>query len=364
MALIACTGHGGGSNLPLTPATPALDPSRKIQHLVIVIQENRSFDNFFARFPGADGARTGLVHDGHRIALVEHSLGDVVDPSHWHPAFVASYDKGKMDGFDRTNAGRLPYQYVDPAQIKPYWTMAKQYVLADHMFQTETSDSFTSHQVLIAGSTALSSTQTDMGIPSSEIWGCDAPPGAVTSLLTWRGVYRVNKGPFPCFDYATIRDLLDAKHLSWKYYAITPDFSWEAFQAIRAVRYHSEWTTNISTPETNVLTDAANGRLPSVSWVVPRIENSDHPGGGSNGEGPSWVAQVVNAVGEGPEWRTSAIVVIWDDWGGFYDHVPPPQLDYAGLCFRVPMIVVSPYARRRAAKPATCRTRSTSSAAF
>ena len=304
LAFAACSGRtlGGSSSLPQSPASPGLDPHRKIQHLIVVIQENRSFDNFFATFPGADGTRTGRLHDGHHILLVKHSLGDTTDPSHWHPAFVASYDNGKMDGFDRTGSGNFPYQYVNPSQIQPYWTMAKRYVLADHMFQTETSDSFTSHQVLIAGSTALSPTETDMGIPSTGPWGCDAPQGTVTSLLTSKGRYLIDKGPFPCFTYATIRDLLDAKHISWKYYAITQRDNWEAYQAIRAVRYDpSEWASNISTPETNVLTDAANGTLPSVSYVVPRISNSDHPGGsGEGGGGPSWVASIVNAVGEGP----------------------------------------------------------------
>jgi phospholipase C len=148
----------------------------------------------------------------------------------------------------------------------------------------------------------------------------------------------------------TLRDRLDPKHVSWRYY-VPPIFPkpirgglWNAFDAIRAVRYDKQqWTHNISSPETNVFADITNGTLPAVSWLIPDIKNSDHPG--SAGTGPSWVAQVVNAIGESPEWNSTAIVVVWDDWGGLYDHVAPPQLDYQGLGFRVPCLFISPYAR-------------------
>jgi phospholipase C len=116
------------------------------------------------------------------------------------------------------------------------------------------------------------------------------------------------------------------------------------------VRYGPEWTTNISSPETNIFQDISNNALPAVSWVIPDGQNSDHPAQGYWGiktdTGPAWVAQVVNAVGESPYWDSTAIVVVWDDWGGWYDHVAPPQLDYTGLGFRVPMLVVSSYAKK------------------
>ncbi len=144
--------------------------------------------------------------------------------------------------------------------------------------------------------------------------------------------------------------MLDAHAVSWKYYTPrnktnTPGALWNAFAAIPAVRYGSEWTTNISTPETNIFADITNQQLATLSWVVPDQEDSDHPHK-LKGEydGPEWVAQVVNAVGTSGYWDSTAIVILWDDWGGFYDHVPPAFLDDAGgLGFRVPMIVVSPY---------------------
>lgn len=323
-----------------------------IKHVVILIQENRSFDNLFALFPGADGATTGLTHTGAPIALHESNLYSVVDGQNGHSAFVEDYDGGKMDRFDLVpvdgQLGTYVYQYVNPAQIQPYWTLAREYALADHMFQTQGSGSFTAHQDLIRGNTAINASESLIDMPHGEPWGCDAPAGTVTPVLTSSGQY-VTDGPFPCLPYDTLRDLLDAAHVSWRYYlpgeSVDVGGLWNAFDAIRAVRYGSEWTTNMSTPETNIFTDISNHQLRSVSWVIPDFGNSDHPGAGSD-TGPSWVAQVVNAIGQSNYWKSTAIVVVWDDWGGWYDHVAPPQLDYQGLGFRVPMLVVSPYIDR------------------
>jgi phospholipase C len=220
------------------------------------------------------------------------------------------------------------------------------------MFQTQGSGSFTAHQDLIAGATAINSTQSLIDTPSSGPWGCDAPPSTKTSVLTTTGQYLRNKGPFPCLTYptGTMRDLLDAKSVSWKYYA--PPYKvggvgglWNAFAAIQAVRQGPEWATNISTPETNIFNDITNNALPAVSWVIPDQPESDHPADNHTpDQGPAWIASVVNAIGGSSYWDSTAIVVVWDDWGGFYDNIPPPLLDNAGgLGFRVPMIVVSPY---------------------
>jgi phospholipase C len=143
---------------------------------------------------------------------------------------------------------------------------------------------------------------------------------------------------------------LDDAKVSWKYYA--PAVSggdvaglvWSEFSAIRSVRYGPDWA-NVVSPETTVLTDAAHGTLPAVAWVIPDYADSDHSAADSD-EGPSWVAAVVNAIGEGPDWDSTAVFVVWDDWGGWYDHVPPPQLDWKGLGIRTPCIVISPYAKR------------------
>lgn len=152
----------------------------------------------------------------------------------------------------------------------------------------------------------------------------------------------------------TLRDLFDAASpaITWKYYTPAlhrPGGIWSAFDVISSVRNGPEWATNVISPETTVLTDIANGNLAQMSWVIPDGTESDHPGNGAD-DGPSWVASVVNAVGESQYWSSTAIIITWDDWGGFYDPVPPPPRDnQGGPGFRVPMILVSPYARETSA---------------
>jgi phospholipase C len=359
LIMVGCSAAGGSSAHSLLPSTAhaAASSGTPIQHVVIIVQENRSFDNLFATFPGADGATSGKTHTGKTVQLTPHALTSNLVLNNSHLAWVDDYDGGNMDGFDLVwvNGHRCTcaYQYVNETQIQPYWDMAQQYVLADHMFQTQTSGSFTAHQDLIRGDTVISPTASLIDFPTDGPWGCDAPPSTVTTLLTSGGKYEQNAGPYPCLSYATVRDLLDAKSVSWKYY--TPDIHthggdlWNAFDAISAVRNSSEWQTNVSSPETNIFTDISSHSLPAVSWVIPDGQNSDHPAQRlweqKKDTGPSWVAQVVNAVGHSAYWKSTAIVVTWDDWGGWYDHVAPPQLDYNGLGFRIPMIVVSPYAK-------------------
>jgi len=338
---------------------------RYIRHFVIVIQENRSFDNLFATFPGADGARYGEMKTSAgdvRVRLEPSNLVEPCDFTHGYQNFRRDYDAGKMDGFALEGgskacpgkAGKKPYQYVKPSQIQPYWQIAKQYVLADKLFQTQGSGSFTAHQDLIAGGTTLNKVKniTDVDFPSHLPWGCDAPAGTTTALLVPNGSNlkeELTAGPFPCFTYATMRDLLDARSISWKYYSPPEPYGtgelWNAFDAIQVVRDGPEWTTNVTKQPTVFFTDISAGTLPAVSWIVPDDNNSDHPA--NHDLGPSWVASIVNAVGESKYWKSTTIVVVWDDWGGFYDHVQPPLRDeWGGLGFRVPMLVISPYARK------------------
>jgi phospholipase C len=353
--------NGAGTAMPPSHSDAASARARKgtatIQHIVVIVQENRSFDNLFATFPGADGTTQGTLHNGKIIPLKKHALV-ALDINHNYGTYLTDYDGGKMDGFDLSHidgnnpAGKYPYQYVDPTQIQPYWTLAQQYVLADHMFQTQGSGSFTAHQDLIAGGTAINSTESLIDDPSLPNWGCNAPPSTATSLITTAGQFLLDQGPYPCLTYrtGTMRDLLNARGVSWKYYAPpyktrTIGVMWNAFAAIDAVRNGPDWAAHISTPQTNILTDVTSGNLPAVSWVIPDSKDSDHPWSAKGVDnGPSWVAQVVNAIGTSNYWNSTAIVILWDDWGGFYDHVPPPFLDNAGgLGFRVPAIVVSPY---------------------
>ncbi|HEY1975171.1 MAG TPA: alkaline phosphatase family protein [Candidatus Baltobacteraceae bacterium] len=348
-----CSGVPAVSPAPAQPqaAVAPATASTKIQHVVIVIQENRSFDNFFATFPGADGATEGTIHTGARVKLAEVNLVMKTDILHGYAPYVNDYDRGRMDGFDVTPAvtgkpaGLLAYQYVYPQQIAAYWTLARRYVLADHLFMTTGSDSFIAHQDLIAGGTQIDPASAVINAPSQAPWGCDAPAGTVTSLVRRNGMPLWQKGPFPCFSYPTLGALLNGKNIPWRYYVQYPTYSWSAFDAIKAIRYGARWRTNISTPQTTIFKDVTNGALPAVSWVIPAPDYSDHPGEPRD-YGPDWVGNVVNAIGESPYWKSTAIVIVWDDWGGLYDHVAPPQYGFGELGFRVPAIIVSPYARR------------------
>ncbi len=374
VTLAACAGGTLTRLEPQTQARARASPALRspIAHVVLVVQENRTFNNFFATFPGADGATTGAIakeaachiKTNGTIALKESPLIEPRDLNHNYQGYRAARDDGKMDGFDQILFSddepecTYPYQYVEPSQIQPYWEMAEEYVLAEHMFTTQGSSSFTGHQDLIRGGTVVAPGEAMVNLPSCSggtcRWGCDAPAGTHTSLITKDDVFEPGKGPFPCTDkfastYATLRDLLDAKSVSWKYYVPSPCCNtngrlFTAFDVIYAVRYGPEWKTNISTPQTNIFNDISNGTLPSVSWLIPDEPDSDHPGEKVD-DGPSWVASVVNAIGESSYWKSTAIVVVWDDWGGLYDNLNPQQAGYGGLGLRVPALILSPYAK-------------------
>jgi phospholipase C len=340
--------------VPSSGARPSIARIGKyIKHVVIVVQENRSLDNLFAGYPGADAPVTGYTKGGAAIALQPTSFKGP-DINHEWTAAIAGWDNGKMDGFDTT----LGYKYVERPLIKPYWDMAHQYVLADHMFPTEFGPSFTAHLDLIASTANLSPSMAEVDQPDGG-WQCNAPAGTVTNTLTpgpapvaVDSVYHAFSGPFPCFtQFRTMAEVLDKAHVSWKYYAPSvsapnaAQLSWSAFSTIRYVYRGPDWANNVVSPQVKFLHDAASGGLAGVTWIVPDYFDSDHPGSQSD-TGPSWVSAIVNTIGQGPDWDSTAIVIVWDDWGGWYDNVPPPQKDFVGLGIRVPCLIVSPYARK------------------
>jgi phospholipase C len=366
-----------GTPPPAPAPTGSSTPTATIQHVVVLFQENRSFNNLFMSFPGADTSTTGrcipyqppgsskictkpgqLVHMQPITLETCRCLGGV-DIEHSHSTLLAEYDGGKMDGFDTIGFGTTgqngpakfyPYAFVVRKEVQPYWDMASRYTLADHMFSTATTDSFVAHQEIIAGTTRLNSHESLTDTPTGIPWGCDSPPSVRTTVIFVDGKVVVGGGPFPCLtQYKTMADVLDAARVSWKFYVagLLDDFSggvWNGFDAIKSVRHGADWK-NVSTPNTKIFDDIKKGNLPAVSWVIPFLPDSDHPASGNN-KGPSWVTSVVNAIGKSQYWKSTAIVVMWDDWGGYYDNVPPPQLDYTSLGMRVPMIVISPYAKQ------------------
>jgi phospholipase C len=318
--------------------------TQKIKHVVVIMQENRSFDNLFHDFPGADTVQTGMSY-GKLVALRPVRFEQGTDIEHSHPGWWKDWDYGMMDGFAHAKypIPYLPYAYVPQEETEPYWTLARQYTLGDRMFQSNSGPSFPAHQYLIAGQSAEADEN-----PGASDWGCDAPDTARVAIVGPNGTDL--PGVYPCFDYPTMADLLDSRNVSWNYYAPgeknTAGYIWSAFQAVHHIRFGKDWNNHVVSPNNQVLTDIKNGRLAQVTWIVPQMAYSDHAGNGSTGEGPSWVANIANAIGASPFWDSTVIFVTWDDWGGWYDHVSPPQVDNMGLGFRVPLIVVSPYAKK------------------
>lgn len=326
-----------------------------IKHVVIIIQENRSFDNLFVGFKGAN-TRTYGYNYGKKVTLQSSTFKyrlKTWDIAHWYQSAILDNDNGKMDGFAASmkewfpnQPPEQPYEYLDRKDGAPYWAMASQYALADNMFPDDLGPSFTAHLDLIAATALLKPDLSLVNTPDHPPWGCDSPPSTTTFTLTSKLQYS-RDGPFPCFtNFTTMADTLDAAKVSWKYY--TPDLyhnggEYSEFSAIKQVRYGSDWSKVTSPPQT-ILTDIPNGQLPGLSWVVPNAIDSDHAGQNSD-TGPSWVSAIVNAIGQSQYWKSTAIIVIWDEWGGWYDHVPPPYVDFVGLGNRVPAIIISPYAR-------------------
>jgi phospholipase C len=373
ITLSGCGGVASNSNQPPPPG--------KINHIVVIFQENRTPDNLFHDpvliSRGADIASSGLNSQNQVIVLTPTPLVTEFDLGHSHSAFLSEWNGGLMNGADKVNVNCPPgdpnctpppnpqFQYVQASDVQPYFTMAETYTFGDRMFQTNQGPSFPAHQYIVSGTSAVSEksifdvsenpSNTDTGLT-----GCIAPPDTTVKIID-----TTNSDPgsnetqtiYPCTDHPTLTDLLDAKSIDWKYYAPVVGSIWTAPNGIEHMCgpdkkppngtncVGAEWTKHVSIGKTNVLDDISGGKLAAVSWVIPTNKASDHAGG-TDGTGPSWVASVVNAIGTSQYWKDTAIIITWDDWGGWFDHVPPPAIHNSyeyGL--RVPLIVVSPFAK-------------------
>ena len=328
----------------------------KIKHVVYIVQENRSFDNLFQGYPGADTVSEGLNSKGQEVALQPVTLETTYDIDHSATAmFTACHGRGtlpgtkcRMDGFDREATFNAPrrlkypeYVYVPHDESKPYFDMAREWVVADRMFQSHLDESFVAHQYLIAAQAHSS-----VNLPAG-FWGCDGGKTDTVSTITQQRT--VGKTQTVCFDYTTLGDELDDAGLTWRFYSSNvhdfTDYVWSGYQAVRHIRYGPDWKNDVITPQKRFLNDVAAGTLANVTWITPMCYESDHVNCGG-GHGPSWVTALVNAVGKSTFWNSTAVFVTWDDYGGLYDHVPPEHVDYDGLGFRVPLLVISPYAKR------------------
>jgi phospholipase C len=353
---VMLAGCGGAASPPGVPgefrqSTARDEASRSIQNVIVVIQQNRSFDNLFSGFAGADAPTKGLTSKGTYVPLrpIRLQTARRCAANHRGDYFQIVYDGGKMDGWNLLDGQHplCPYTHVARAQVQPYWDLAQQYVLADKMFASTKYGDFVNSLYLVAGTARVKRNVYLAGQPNNTPWGCDAPAGTWTPVLKHRRFDL--RGPFPCFDqFPTIADLLDKANVSWRFYygdAREDEFPFNPYTAIEDVVDGPDWAHDMSAPATNILGDLTHGNLASVSWVLSPLADSDNPGYGG---GPKWVSALVRAVQKSAYWQHSAIVVVWDDPGAglFYDNAAPPQLDEMGLGFRVPMIVVSPYAKR------------------
>ena len=315
-----------------------------IQHVVYIIQENRSFNNLFYKFKGAKTQGYGYDTNGNKIPLHQQSIATNWDIDHSANGFFAAYNGGRNDGWNNEYAccnqpANFAYAYAPKSQTKSYWDMAKEYVLADNLFQSNLDGSFIAHQYAIAAYA-----NSEVNFPSS-YWGCQGGQSDVVPTLTSERQYGPNTEV--CEDYTTLGDELDAASLPWRFYTAQYDEDgglWSAYSAINHIINGPDWN-NVITPASTFIQDVNAGNLAAVTWITPLYENSDHGGMESTG-GPRWVTQLVNTIGNSQFWNSTVIFIIWDDWGGFFDPVVPVYKDYDGLGYRVPLIAISPYAQQ------------------
>jgi phospholipase C len=365
------------------------------QHIVIIFQENRTPDNLFQGLCGAgrslcpnpyDLQNFGINSKGRKITLTPVTLRTNYDLGHSHWAFVEMCDldttsnQCKMDGADKISCRpkhhcppHPQFQFVRSSDVAPYLTMAQQYGWANFMFQTNQGPSTPAHQFIFAGTSAPSAADDQAALFVAEQYnglGCLAPRNWVYKLISPQTApeeLTLLNNPLGtvCFSHPTMASLLDSNTLTWKYYTPGGGSTWTAPNWIRDICFPNinytqctgqEWNNNVDLKPKHVLTDIGACKLANVSWVIPTGQNSDHPNGNRIG-GPSWVASIVNAIGNSTTcdnntgyWKNTAIFITWDDWGGWFDHEPPTLLsvpnqgqgDYQ-YGFRVPLVVVSAY---------------------
>jgi phospholipase C len=368
------TRHDGAAGAAGATAAP-LTGIHKIQHVVVIMQENRSFDSYFGTYPGADGIPPNVCVPDPRGGCQRpyHDPNDRnIGGPHTADSAVADIDHGKMDGFVAQAEAGAPRQnaqpttvcapndidpscrhptadvmgYHDRRELPLYWSYADNYVLQDHIFEPNLGWSLPSHLFLVSGWSA----------------SCADPAAPATCTSDLNNFQHLTSGNGD-WAWTDVTYLLHAAGISWGYYVSTgaqPDCDdgaatcpsrpqtpatpsiWNPLPDFQTVRNNHQ-SANVQ--DVSHFTSAAKGgTLPAVSWVAPSEPFSEHPSAALS-DGQRYVADLVNAVSAGPDWPSTAIFLTWDDWGGFYDHVPPPSVDENGYGLRVPGLVISPYAR-------------------
>ena len=431
LVLVGCGGSGIAPNAGVVRPAPlqagAHHGIHRIRHVVVIMQENRSFDSYFGTFPGADGIPT---KDGQfSVCLPDPRSGGCQYPYHdsdqvnggaQHNADSARADMngGRMDGFvgtaerpgGRACGGSAPIcessapadvmGYHDAREIPNYWRWAHDFTLQDHMFEPTASWSLPAHLFMVSGWSAHCTRGGDPsscvnddelgGFKTAQITRGGDPDGPqatapmlrpVSRCLVRHGIRRMAYGldlrqphitdalalcrhlappgakgrltEYGNYAWTDLTWLLHRKCLSWGYYihegqppappgSDTPEI-WNPLPSFTTVRRDGQ-VGNVK-DVSRFLDAARNGHLPAVSWVVPDETHSEHAPA-TPADGQRYVTRLIDTVMRGPDWDSTAIFLTWDDWGGFYDHVPPPQVDQNGYGIRVPAMVISPYAKR------------------
>ncbi len=327
----------------------SVQPAFPIRHVVIIDKENRSFDSMFGLFAGAHGTKSAM--EGRKSVPLSHTpdhmAGDIVHAS--NDALLAM-NHGQMNQFSRLPGAiqggiDVADSQFQQADIPNYWSYARHFTLDDEFFSTVAGPSFPNHLVTIAG-TANNVIGNPFG-ESVQSWGCDAGSDAHVTVVNPSTQHRSTVRP--CFNIPTLVDTMQARGVTWKYYApekFQPGYIWSTLDSIKHIRDSPLWKANVR-PDAQFASDARAGRLPAVSWLIPDVLQSDHPPF-SICVGENWTVNQINAVMQGPDWSSTLIVLTWDDFGGFYDHVAPPVFAGQPLGPRVPAIIISPYSRLRA----------------
>jgi phospholipase C len=337
-----------GSATAAVPTATIPPGMGKINHIVFLIKENRTFDTYFGTFPGANGATTGKISTGQVVPLGRTADRTPHDMGHSWPAALTAVDNGQMDQFDlipngTVNGDYLTYTQFTEQDIPNYFAYAKQFALSDNTFSSLRGASFANHLYMIAATSGGA-----IGLPTvihrPGAWGCDGQPGTTVSVMAQDGVI---SNEFPCFDFPTLGDSLNNNfNRTWKSYSPSlgeSGYQWSAYDAVSHVRNSAMWTDHVVSWKQFAI-DAAAGKLPAVSWVITDGDTSEHPPA-SSCVGENETVTQLNALMQGPDWASTAVFLTWDDFGGFYDHVPPPGIDQYGFGPRVPMIIISPYAK-------------------
>jgi phospholipase C len=350
----------------------------KIRHIVVIMQENRSFDSYFGTYPGADGIPPNACAPNPATGNCDRPYHDSRDRNSGGPhsalAAAVDIDGGKMDGFvdqavraqrfncrnvnDPTctqNADRPDVMgYHDNREIPNYWAYAKNFVLQDHMFEPNASWSLPAHLFLVSEWSARCSKANDPMSCVNALQAPGAPPDWISNTT----------GTPPHYAWTDLTYLLHKHRVSWRYYVFNgtePDCEddgmycpqvrqnaktpgiWNPLPYFDTVRQNGQ-LKNVTSLK-NFYVAAKRGTLPAVSWIIPTDKVSDHPPALISA-GQAYVTNLVNTIMRSPNWNSTAIFLTWDDWGGFYDHVVPPNVDQNGYGLRVPALVISPYARK------------------